>query len=89
MGFWEILAFTGRFEAETFRAALTLKSPERDGDTEEAIHDDEYEKQRRLLQKAKAEAQARYHEGRRLALQRDTHKDRSCARGTRVVRVCM
>ena len=75
---WEMLAFTGRFEAETFRAALTLKSPERDGDTEGAIHDDEYEKQRRLLQKAKAEAQARYHEGRRLALQRDTHRDRSC-----------
>ena len=76
--FWEVLAFTGRFDPSLFRATLAPRPSERDGDTEEAIHDDEYEKQRRLLQKAKAEAQARYHEGRRLALQRDTHRDRSC-----------
>ena len=75
---WEILAFTGRFDADTLRATLALRSSERDRDTEEAMQDDTYEKQRRLLQNAKAEAQARYNEGRRLARQRDAHRDRSC-----------
>ena len=74
---WEILAFTGRFDASDFRATLASRPSERDGDTEEAMHDDERKKRRRLLQNAKEQAKARYNEGRRLARQRDTHRDRS------------
>ena len=75
---WEILAFTGRFDASDFRATLASRPSERDGDTEEAMHDDENKKRRRLLQNAKEQAKARYNEGRRLARQRDAHRDRSC-----------
>ena len=75
---WEILAFTGRFEVDTFREALTLRSADQDADTQEAKHDEEHSNQRRLLQKAKAEAQARYKAGRRLAVRRDAHGDPAC-----------
>ena len=37
---WEILAFTGRFDASMFRATLAPRSSELDEDTEEALHDE-------------------------------------------------
>ena len=77
---WEILVFTGRFDVDTLRATLALRSSERDRDTEEAEEDTQGadQEQRRLLRKAKAEAQGLYNKGRRLALRRDAHRDRSC-----------
>ena len=74
---WEILVFTGRFDVETLQAALAQRSSEQDGDAEEDTQGADQE-QRRLLRHAKAEAQACYNEGRRLARQRDAHRDRSC-----------
>ena len=74
---WEILVFTGRFDVETLEAALARRSSEQDGDAEEDTQGADQE-QRRLLRHAKAEAQALYNKGRRLARQRDAHRDRSC-----------
>ena len=42
------------------------------------MRDDTYQEQWRLLRRSKAEAQARFNEGRRLARQRDAHRDPSC-----------
>ena len=67
---WETLAFTGRFDADMLRERL--RSSEQDGDVEEETQDADQQHWRRLL-RAKAEAQARYNEGRRLARQRDAH----------------
>ena len=52
-----------------------LRSFEQDGDAEEDTQDADQQHWRRLLH-AKAEARARYDEGRRLARQRDAHVDR-------------
>ena len=71
---WEILAFTGRFEADKLREAL--RSSEQDGDVEEETQDVDGQYWRRLL-RARAEAQASYNRGRRLARQRDAHRDPS------------
>ena len=71
---WEMLAFTGRFDAEMLREAL--RSSKQHGDVEEATQDAD-QQHRRCLLRAKAEAQARYNEGWRLARQRDAHKDPS------------
>ena len=71
---WEMLAFTGRFEADMLREAL--RSSEQDGDAEEETQGADQEP-RRLLRHGKAEAQARFNDGRRLARQRDAHKDPS------------
>ena len=67
--FWEVLAFTGRFDAELLRR--TLHSGEAEEEREHPAPDPD-EKQRRIaLHYANAEARARYNEGRRLARQRD------------------
>ena len=71
---WEILAFTGRFEADKLREAL--RSSEQDGDVEEETQDVDGRYRRHLL-RARAEAQASYNRGRRLARQRDAHRDPS------------
>ena len=71
---WETLAFTGRFEADKLREAL--RSSEQDGDVEEETQDVDGQYWRRLL-RARAEAQASYNRGRRLARQRDAHRDPS------------
>jgi hypothetical protein len=70
---WEILAFTGRFDADILRQAVC--SSEQEGHAEEEAQDEDQQQRRRLLH-AKAEARARYNEGRRLAGQRDAHRDR-------------
>jgi len=64
---WEILAFYGRFDADLLRQAL--RSSEQEGHAEEEAQDADQQQRRRLLH-AKAEARARYNEGRRLAGQR-------------------
>ena len=71
---WEILAFTGRFEADKLREAL--RSSEQDGDVEEETQDVDGQYWRRLL-RARAEAQASYNRGLRLARQRAAHRDPS------------
>ena len=71
---WEMLASTGRFEADILRETLCLC--EQDGDVEEETQDADGQHLCRLL-RVKAEAQARYNEGRRLARQRDAHSDPS------------
>ena len=53
-----------------------LRSSKQDGDVEEETRDADQQHWRRLF-RAKAEARARYNEGRRLARQRDAHRDRS------------
>ena len=84
---WEMLAFTGRFEADILRETLCLC--EQDGDVEEETQDADGQHLCRLL-RVKAEAQARYNEGRRLARQRKAHRDSSRSRGswTRARRSC-
>ena len=76
---WEMLAFTGRFGADILRETLCLC--EQDGDVEEETHDADGQHLCRLL-RVKAEAQARYNEGRRLARQRDARRDSSRSRGS-------
>ena len=84
---WEMLASTGRFEADILRETLCLC--EQDGDVEEETQDADGQHLCRLL-RVKAEAQARYNEGRRLARQRKAHRDSSRSRGswTRARRSC-
>ena len=70
-----MLAFTGRFDADTLRQ--TLRSSEPDEDAEEDGRVAEHCQRRRCLLHAKAEARARYNEGERLAKHRDAHGEAS------------
>ena len=76
---WEMLAFTGGFEADMLRE--TVRLCEQGGEAEEETQEANGQHLCRLL-RVKAEAQARYSEGRRLARQRDAHRDPSRSRGS-------
>ena len=68
-----------RFDPDTLREALALRSPQQDGDAEEDARDasqdvrDAEARRRRILLHGKAEPRARYNEGKRFAEQRDAH----------------
>ena len=64
---------TGRFDVDILREAL--RSGEQDRDAEEDVDVAADQDQRLRLSHAKAEARARYNEGRRLARQRDAHRN--------------
>ena len=68
-----MLAFTGRFGADTLRQ--TLRSSEQDEDAGEDPRVAAHCQRRRRLLHAKAEARARYNENLRLAKKRDAHGD--------------
>ena len=71
---WEVLAFTGRFDADILGKTME-ENADRQQDVPEEIQEEHLE-QRRLLQREKVEAKARYNEALRLARRRDAHLDR-------------
>ena len=64
---WEVLTFTGRFDVDMLRQAI---QSDHTANTEPPAEDSEEKQRRRSLHHAKAEAKAKYNEGRRLAMQR-------------------
>ncbi len=69
---WEVLAYTGRFDVDLLRQ--TLQFAEAEEELEMPASASEEKRGRRALRHAKAEAKARFIEGRRLASRRDMER---------------